>query len=444
MSAVETQRVRSVSETTSAQQPVVLSTHALTKQFKGVAAVDGLDLTVRKGDVFGFLGPNGAGKTTTIRMIMGLIYPTSGYAQILDHRMPDDRREALRHVSGFVEIPAFYLNMSARRNLRLLGGLDGGLDESRIDEVLEAVGLRERAGSKVGDYSHGMKQRLGIAHALLRDPELIVLDEPTSGLDPQGMKDVRELVRELGSRGTTVFLSSHLLHEIEQVCNRAVIINKGRKVIEGPVSELHPAHTAIKVLTDDQPRARLVIADLFGAANVALDEEYLVVESTDGGVPEMARRLMAGGIGIEALVPGPRAGPRGLLPRAHGELGRGRLAASGSSGERGPAMRLLRAELTKLVFQKRTYIGWGGLLIVPVILTVALSLSNHPDRRPDGVPGAGLPERHVRAAGGFRGAGHLPAAAAGLHVGQPSAGRRGRAGDHQDLAHPPRCAAAAC
>jgi ABC-2 type transport system ATP-binding protein len=303
MLAVKTQEVRSTISTGETERPVVLSTHALTKRFKGVAAVDGLDLTVRKGDVFGFLGPNGAGKTTTIRMIMGLIYPTSGYAQILDHRMPDDRREALRHVSGFVEIPAFYLNMSARRNLRLFGALDGGVDEQRIDDVLEAVGLKERAGSKVGDYSHGMKQRLGIAHALLRDPELVVLDEPTSGLDPQGMKDVRELVRELGKRGTTVVLSSHLLHEIEQVCNRAVIINKGRVVIQGPVSELHPAHSAIKVLTDDQPQARLLIADMFGPANVVLDEEYLVVDSADGGVPEMARRLMAGGIGIEALIP---------------------------------------------------------------------------------------------------------------------------------------------
>jgi ABC-2 type transport system ATP-binding protein len=303
MLAVETQKVRSIISTAATEQPVVLSTHALTKRFKGVPAVDGLDLTVRRGDVFGFLGPNGAGKTTTIRMIMGLIYPTSGYAQILDHRMPDDRREALQHVSGFVEIPAFYLNMSARRNLRLFASLDGAVDEERIDEVLEAVGLKERAGSKVGDYSHGMKQRLGIAHALMRDPELIVLDEPTSGLDPQGMKDVRELVRGLGNRGTTVVLSSHLLHEVEQVCNRAVIINKGRVVIEGPVSELHPAHSAIKVLTDDQTKARLVIADMFGPANVALDEEYLVVESSDGGVPEMARRLMAGGIGIEALIP---------------------------------------------------------------------------------------------------------------------------------------------
>jgi ABC-type multidrug transport system ATPase subunit len=214
--------------------PVVLSTHGLTKAFNGVVAVDHLDLSVRRGDVFGFLGPNGAGKTTTIRMIFGLISPTSGYVEVLDHRVPNDKREALRHIGGFVEVPAFYGNMSARRNLRLMGRLNDVHDEKRIAEVLDIVGLLERADSKVGDYSHGMKQRLGIANALLHRPELIVLDEPTSGLDPQGMKDVRELIRALGTEGTTVFLSSHLLHEIEQVCNRAVIINKGRVVVEGP------------------------------------------------------------------------------------------------------------------------------------------------------------------------------------------------------------------
>ena len=145
--------------------------------------------------------------------------------------------------------------MTARRNLRLLGSMSGPVSEERIDEVLDIVGLRERADSKVGGYSHGMKQRLGIAQALLHQPELIILDEPTSGLDPQGMKDVRELVRELGRGGTTVFLSSHLLHEVEQVCNRAVIINKGRVVVQGPVCELRPKGTAVKVLTGDQRKA---------------------------------------------------------------------------------------------------------------------------------------------------------------------------------------------
>ena len=185
----------------------MLSTHDLTKRFGNTLAVDRLNLTVHRGDVFGFLGPNGAGKTTTIRMIVGLIYPTSGYATVIDHRVPADKIEALKHIGGFVEVPAFYANMSARLNLRLMGGLNGQVEEKRIDEVLDIVGLRERADSKIGDYSHGMKQRLGIANALINKPELVILDEPTSGLDPQGMKDVRELVRELGTGGTTVFLS---------------------------------------------------------------------------------------------------------------------------------------------------------------------------------------------------------------------------------------------
>jgi ABC-2 type transport system ATP-binding protein len=284
-------------------EPVVLATYGLTKSFGATLAVDHLDLTVRRGDVFGFLGPNGAGKTTTIRMIVGLIYPTSGYATVIDHQVPRDKIEALRHIGGFVEVPAFYGNMSARRNLRLMGGLNAQVDEKRIAEVLDIVGLSERADSKVGDYSHGMKQRLGIANALINSPELVILDEPTSGLDPQGMKDVRELVRELGKDGTTVFLSSHLLHEVEQVCNRAVIINRGRVVIEGPVSELHPEHSSVKLLTSDQGKARDVVAALVGAQQVTVDEEYLIVEAGDGAVREMVGRLVAAGVGVDAVIP---------------------------------------------------------------------------------------------------------------------------------------------
>ncbi len=283
--------------------PVVLATHELTKSFGGTLAVDRLSLSVRRGDIFGFLGPNGAGKTTTIRMIVGLIYPTSGYAEVLDHQVPRDKEEALRHIGGFVEVPAFYGNMSARRNLRLMGSLSGKIEEARVTEVLDIVGLLERADSKVGDYSHGMKQRLGIANALINQPELVILDEPTSGLDPQGMKDVRELVRELGAGGTTVFLSSHLLYEVEQVCNRAAIINKGRVVIEGPVSELRPEHTAVKLLTSDQGKARAVVAALLGAHEVEPDEEYLVVNASDGTVREVVRSLVAAEIGVDAVIP---------------------------------------------------------------------------------------------------------------------------------------------
>ncbi len=285
------------------EQTVVLSTHGLTKDFKRLRAVDNLDLSVCKGDVFGFLGPNGAGKTTTIRLIFGLIYPTSGYAQVLDHRVPEDRREALRHMGGFVDDPVFYGNMTARKNLRMLGGMNGDVSEQRIAEVLEMVGLSERGGSKVGSYSHGMRQRLGIALALLHNPDLVILDEPTSGLDPQGMKDVRELIRELGRQGTTVFLSSHLLHEVELVCNRAGIVRRGRMVVQGPVSRLRPTDNAVKVLTGDQRRAAEVLRTMTSPTAVREDEGYLVVQTTDGFVPEMVRRLVADHADILAVVP---------------------------------------------------------------------------------------------------------------------------------------------
>ena len=284
-------------------RPVVLSTHGLTKDFKRLRAVDGLDLSVCRGDVFGFLGPNGCGKTTTIRMIFGLTYPTSGHVQVLDHKVPNDRLKALRHLGGFVDDPMFYGNMTARRNLRLLGEMNGQVSEERISEVLEQVNLAERGGSKVGSYSHGMRQRLGIALALIHKPDVIVLDEPTSGLAPQGMKDVRELVRDLGKQGTTVFLSSHLLHEIELVCNRAVIMSRGRVMIQGPVSELHPASHAVKVLTGNQSQAWEIIRGMAAPGAVRQDEDYIMVESGDGFVPEMVRRLVAGNIDILAVVP---------------------------------------------------------------------------------------------------------------------------------------------
>ena len=242
---------------------------------------------------------------------------------MIDHQVPRDKIEALRHIGGFVEVPAFYGNMSARRNLRLMGSLNGAVDEARINEVLDIVGLRERADSKVGDYSHGMKQRLGIANALINKPELVILDEPTSGLDPQGMKDVRELVRELGAGGTTVFLSSHLLHEVEQVCNRAAIINRGRVVVEGPVSELHPEHSSVKLLTADQDRARAGRGR--PGRRPARRPRRGVPDRRGRATARCARwsaRLVADEHRRRRRHPGARAGPRGLLPGPHAELRR--------------------------------------------------------------------------------------------------------------------------
>ena len=284
-------------------KPVVLSTHGLTKDFKKLRAVDDLSISVCKGDVFGFLGPNGCGKTTTIRMLFGLIYPTSGYAQVLDHKMPADRQRALRHLGGFVDDPMFYGNMSARRNLRLLGEMNGAVSEERVSEVLEIVGLLDRGNSKAGSFSHGMRQRLGIALALIHKPDVIVLDEPTSGLDPQGMKDVRELIRQLGSEGTTVFLSSHLLHEVELVCNRAAILSKGRVIVQGPVSDLHPASHAVKLMTGNQSQALEIVRKMAAPGGVREDEGYIIVDSGDEFVPEMVRRLVAGNVDVLAVVP---------------------------------------------------------------------------------------------------------------------------------------------
>ena len=281
----------------------VLSTHALTKDFKSLRAVNNLNLSIHRGDVFGFLGPNGAGKTTTIRMIFGLIYPTSGHVEVLGHRVPGDRQEALRHVGGFVDDPMFYGHMTAQRNLRMLGEMNGPVSEERIAEVLELVGLADRAKSKVGGYSHGMRQRLGIALALIHRPEIIVLDEPTSGLDPQGMKDVRELIRDLGKHGITVFLSSHLLHEVELVANRAAIVSKGRLVTQGPVADLHPHSQAVRVLTRNQGRAWEVLRGMVGLRSLRQDEEYIILEGGDDLVPELARRLVADNIDILAVVP---------------------------------------------------------------------------------------------------------------------------------------------
>ncbi len=282
---------------------MVLSTHGLTKDFKKLRAVDRLDISVRRGDVFGFLGPNGAGKTTTIRLAFGLIHPTAGHVEVLGHRVPEDKQSALRHMGGFVDDPTFYASMSARRNLGLLGRMNGEVTEERITEVLEMVGLSERGKSKVGSYSHGMRQRLGIALALIHNPDLIILDEPTSGLDPQGMKDVRELIRDLGRQGTTVFLSSHLLHEVELVCDQAAILQKGRLVVQGPVSELRPAGGAVKFLTGDKGRALEVLRPLVAPALVAEDGDYLVVEASEDIVPEMVRRLVADHVDILAVVP---------------------------------------------------------------------------------------------------------------------------------------------
>lgn len=212
----------------------------LTKKFKKLTAINSLNLNVYKGDVFGFLGPNGAGKSTTIRMLLTLINPTSGKIKIFNKELKSNRKEILSKVGAIVEKPDFYLYLSAYKNLEILGKMSGAdVSKKSIMGILELVGLEQRYDSKVKTYSHGMKQRLGIAQALLHNPELVILDEPTVGLDPQGIKEVRELILRLSSeKQITIFISSHILKEIELISNRMVIINEGKTLIEGEVKDL--------------------------------------------------------------------------------------------------------------------------------------------------------------------------------------------------------------
>ncbi|MBA3865995.1 MAG: ABC transporter ATP-binding protein [Solirubrobacterales bacterium] len=214
-----------------------IEVRGLCKSYGALTAVDDVDLSVEAGDVFGYLGPNGAGKTTSLRMMLGLIRPTAGTVRLFG-RDPQVTVKALEGVAGFVEAPSFYPYLNGRTNLELLAALDGGGAKERIEESLETVGLRDRAKDRVGAYSHGMRQRLGIAAALLRRPKLLLLDEPATGLDPAGMRDMRDLIRDLSNQGMTVLLSSHLLTEVEDLCNRVAIVRSGGVAYQGSLADL--------------------------------------------------------------------------------------------------------------------------------------------------------------------------------------------------------------
>jgi ABC-2 type transport system ATP-binding protein len=215
-----------------------IEARGLVKRYGHITAVNEVDLTVAPGDVYGYLGPNGAGKTTSLRMFLGLIRPDAGSAKLFGRDPLVDGARALDGVAGFVEAPRFYPYMSGRRNLEMAAALDGGGAEHRIDEALETVDLADRADDKVGGYSHGMRQRLGIAGALLRNPRLLLLDEPTTGLDPGGMRDMRALIKRLAGQGITVLLSSHLMGEVEELCDRVAIVGSGRVLYEGSLPDL--------------------------------------------------------------------------------------------------------------------------------------------------------------------------------------------------------------
>ncbi|MDG9720693.1 ABC transporter ATP-binding protein [Streptomyces sp. DH24] len=284
----------------------VIDTRALTKRYRGgQLAVDGLDLTVPAGSVFGFLGPNGSGKTTTIRMLMGLVEPTSGTARVLGQPMPRAARSVLPHVGALIEGPALYGFLSGRDNLIRHDAADPTADprtrRARVATALDRVGLAAAAGKKAKAYSLGMKQRLGLAAALLRPRRLLVLDEPTNGLDPQGMREIRALVRELASDGTTVFLSSHLLDEIEQVCTHAAVMARGRLLTQGPVADLAAgARGRLAVTTPDTADAARVLKEQ-GVGDVVVADDRVTGEVPERDLAEVNVALVTAGVRVRGF-----------------------------------------------------------------------------------------------------------------------------------------------
>ncbi len=283
----------------------ILATRQLGKRFGDRWAVRNVDLVIHRGDVFGFLGPNGAGKSTTIRMILSLIRPTEGDARLFGHSIRSEREKALRRVGGIVEKPDFYLYLSAVRNLEVVGALTGGVSRRRIDEVLDLVGLLERGRDLVKTYSHGMKQRLGIAQALLTDPELVVLDEPTNGLDPQGMKEVRELIRSLArDRQKTIILSSHLLNEVEMVANRMAIIHRGELAVQGDVRALlEGSGSAVMIRATPQRKAAAICRRHRAVASVDELESELRVSVGPKAVPDLVASLVRAKVRVMSVRP---------------------------------------------------------------------------------------------------------------------------------------------
>jgi ABC-2 type transport system ATP-binding protein len=258
--------------------------------------VDALSLEVAQGEVFGFLGPNGAGKTTTIAMLLGLVKPTAGRAMILGHDVASDPTAAVARVGAMIEAPAFYPYLNGYDNLRVLCRA-GGLDERRIAAALTMVELTERARDKVRVYSQGMKQRLAIAATLLPDPALIILDEPTNGLDPAGTAEIRGLIRALAADGRTIFLCSHMLHEVEQVCERVAILKAGRLIAQGRVAELLHQHQGLRVRVEGDPApAVALVSALSWVTGVRRDGDVLLIDAPADRAAELNAHLAHNGV----------------------------------------------------------------------------------------------------------------------------------------------------
>ncbi len=283
----------------------ILRTSGLSKRFGNITAVHSLDLDVRAGEVLGFLGPNGSGKSTTVGMILGLIEPTAGTVELFGKPLAQQREVLTRQVGAIIETPAFYPYMTGRDNLRALAMAAGGVPAGRVEELLTLVGLQERAGGKYKTYSLGMKQRLGIASTLLTNPSLVILDEPTNGLDPAGQREIRDLIPDLARQGHAVLLASHLLHEVEHVCERVAIIRSGRLIEFGRVADLvaRGGYLDVKLRPNEIAAAVQVLQPLPFVESVAPRDEGLAVIYTGDYGAEINRVLAGQGIFASALIP---------------------------------------------------------------------------------------------------------------------------------------------
>jgi ABC-type multidrug transport system ATPase subunit len=285
----------------------IIQVRNLTKEFKNVKAVDNLSFTVGEGQVYGFLGQNGAGKSTTIRMLLTLIKPTAGEIEIFGLNLQKHRKEILAQIGAIIEKPDLYKYLTGYENIRIFSRLSGTkVSEKKIADQLEMVGLTDRAGSKVKTYSQGMKQRLGLACALIHDPRLIILDEPTNGLDPQGIADMRNMINHLSKdQGKTLLVSSHLLSEMEMVADNMLIINKGKKVVEGKVIDLlNPAQSIVElIVTDSEAAMHFLNQSAWTSAIRKQDHETIRLEFDKARIPELNQQLVQNGIRVMSLRP---------------------------------------------------------------------------------------------------------------------------------------------
>ena len=279
----------------------VIQTDALTKRYGHILAVDQLTLEVPRGRIFGLLGPNGSGKTTTIGMLLGLVRPTSGSFSLLGSQT--SHADALHRVGAIVEQPYFYPYLSGRRNLAYFQGISGRGSPKELDDLLEQVGLADRAGDRFQTYSLGMKQRLGLAYTLLGNPELLILDEPTNGMDPAGMAEVRELIRNLGSADRTVLLSSHLLNEVEQICDSVAILSKGKVIAQGAVGDLLHQQEQIRLRTSDDAEAVEILSALDWVDEVRIEGEALIVTAPHDRTSELTAALGKSGVYVAEITP---------------------------------------------------------------------------------------------------------------------------------------------